>query len=223
MFATPIRAIAFDLDGTLVDSLPDLSRAANAVRAELGLPALADARVRSFVGDGAAMLMARTILDTPDASVDDSPLQTRARTAFQQHYLATLSTGTQLYPGVHDGLSALAERGLPLACVTNKPMVFTQPLLLVLGLSHYFSLVLGGDSLARKKPDPQPLAHTAQQFGVAPAALLMVGDSSNDILAARAHGSPVLAVSYGYTESVAALQADGVIDSLAEIGPLLGS
>lgn len=221
MFATPIRAIAFDLDGTLVDSLPDLSRAANAVRAELSLPALADARVRSFVGDGAAMLMARTVLDDSGASVDDSPLQTRARAAFQQHYLATLSAGSQLYPGVHDGLSALAGRGLPLACVTNKPMVFTQPLLLVLGLSHYFSLVLGGDSLASKKPDPLPLAHTARQFGVAPAELLMVGDSGNDILAARAHGSPVLAVSYGYTPSASALGADRVIERIDQIPALL--
>lgn len=222
MFSTPIRAIAFDLDGTLVDSLTDIAAAANAARAELGLAPLADSRVRGFIGDGSAMLMARTAQDDPHAQVDDSPLQIAARAHFNQHYARVVAEHTRPYPGAVEGLQALAALGLPLACVTNKPIAFTTPLLAALDLERYFELVLGGDSLAAKKPDPLPLAHVAQALAVAPAQLLMVGDSKNDVLAARAHGSPVLAVSYGYTASASALGADAVIDRIDQMVALLG-
>ena len=221
MFSPSIRAIAFDLDGTLVDSLTDIAAAANAARAELGLTPLDDARVRSFIGEGSAMLMARTALDDPDAQVDDSALQTAARAHFNQYYARVVAEHTVPYPGAVEGLQALAALGLPLACVTNKPIAFTTPLLAALDLERYFELVLGGDSLAAKKPDPLPLAHVAQTFAVAPAQLLMVGDSHNDVLAARAHGSPVLAVSYGYTPSASALGADRVIERIDQIPALL--
>ena len=125
MFSTPIRAIAFDLDGTLVDSLTDIAAAANAARAELGLAPLADSRVRSFIGDGSAMLMARTAQDDPHAQVDDSPLQIAARAHFNQHYARVVAEHTRPYPGAVEGLQALAALGLPLACVTNKPIAFT--------------------------------------------------------------------------------------------------
>ena len=148
MFSTPIRAIAFDLDGTLVDSLTDIAAAANAARAELGLAPLADSRVRSFIGDGSAMLMARTAQDDPHAQVDDSPLQIAARAHFNQHYARVVAEHTRPYPGAVEGLQALAALGLPLACVTNKPIAFTTPLLAALDLAQYFQLVLGGDSLA---------------------------------------------------------------------------
>lgn len=221
MFSTPIRAIAFDLDGTLVDSLTDIALAANAARAQLGLIPLDDARVRGFIGDGAAMLMARTVLDDDHAQVDDSPLQTAGRAHFNAHYQRVVAEHTRPYPGAVEGLQALAARGLPLACVTNKPIAFTIPLLAALDLTGYFRQVLGGDSLPAKKPDPLPLAYVAQAFAVAPAQLLMVGDSQNDVLAARAHGSPVLAVSYGYTASASALGADAVIERIDQIPGLL--
>lgn len=213
-----IRAIAFDLDGTLVDSLADLAAAANQMRSQMGLPALPAERVGSYVGDGAAVLVARTLLDNPAAQPDDSPQQLAARDAFHQAYLAGLCQHTQCYPGIRALLDQLQQQGYPLALVTNKPLAFTTPLLHALDLSQYFTLVLGGDSLAKKKPAALPLLHTAQVLACPPAQLLMVGDSRNDLLAARAAGCPMLWVDWGYGEPADAAQADGVVSTAEEIG-----
>ena len=213
----PLHAVAFDLDGTLVDSLADLAAAANAMRQQRGLSPLSAARVQSFVGDGAPVLVARTLADDPAAQVEETAAQIKGRAAFAAAYAQGLATHTRAYAGVAEALLTLSAQGWPLAVITNKPIGFTQPLLQQLGLASFFSVVLGGDSLPTKKPSPAPLAEVCRRWGIAPAALLMVGDSHNDILAARAHGSPVVAVSYGYGSDASQLGADAVLDDLARL------
>ena len=138
---------------------------------------------------------------------------------YQQHYRAINGQHAQVYPGVVDGLRALQQTGLQLACLTNKPVVFARELLKLKGLDGFFSQVFGGDSFAAKKPDALPVLKTCEALGTLPAQTLMVGDSSNDAQAARAAGCPVLLVSYGYNhgEPIRRVDADGYIDSLAEI------
>ena len=138
---------------------------------------------------------------------------------YQQHYLAINGEHASVYPGVVDGLQRLTDRGLKLACLTNKPIAFALPLLRMKGLDRFFQVVFGGDSFERRKPDPLPLLKTCEALGVAPANTLMLGDSSNDARAARAAGCPVVLVSYGYNhgEPVQAVDADGVIDRLDQL------
>ncbi|NLR74396.1 phosphoglycolate phosphatase [Leeia aquatica] len=217
-----IRAVAFDLDGTLIDSLQDLAAAANQMRSQLGLPALPAERVGSYVGDGAAVLVARTLQDNPAAQPDDSPQQATARAAFHQAYLTGLSQHTRCYPGIRALLDHLQQQGHPLALVTNKPLAFTTPLLHGLDLHRYFTLVLGGDSLPEKKPSALPLLHVAQALDCPPAQLLMVGDSRNDLLAARAASCPMLWVDWGYGDPADAAEASGVVSTAEEVGLWVG-
>lgn len=226
-----IALVAFDLDGTLIDSVPDLAIAVDAALGELGLPAAGEARVRDWVGNGSRVLMERALINAPPlrsvpgaspggASTDIAPaLLERAHAAFLAHYGRDPGAHTRLYPGARECLDALRERGLPLALVTNKPHAFIAPLLEGLGLAGHFALCLGGDSLAEKKPHPAPLLHVAAHFGVAPQACLMVGDSRHDIAAGRAAGFRTLAVPYGYNhgEPVRESGPDGVVESLAEL------
>ncbi|BCL75319.1 phosphoglycolate phosphatase [Jeongeupia sp. HS-3] len=212
-----IRAFAFDLDGTLVDSIADLARAANAARADLGLSALAEAAVESYVGDGAHSLVARTLADDHDADWTNTPEQQEAMQRFDLHYKAGLTIATRFYPKVQETLHALHELGLPLAIVTNKPERYTLPLLRELGVSEQFDVVVGGDTLAERKPSALPLQYVSERLGVAADEILMVGDSKNDILAARAAGCPVVAVEYGYGSDVHALGADRVIGVFSEL------
>jgi phosphoglycolate phosphatase len=130
-----------------------------------------------------------------------------------------------VFPGARDGLRALRRRGLPLACLTNKPTAHARALLHAKGLDGFFSHVFGGDAFERKKPDPLPLRKTCEALATAPARTLMIGDSSNDAQAARAAGCPVLLVTYGYNhgEPVRALDADGFVDSLAELERVVGA
>ncbi|BEV71216.1 MULTISPECIES: phosphoglycolate phosphatase [unclassified Paludibacterium] len=207
-----IKAIAFDLDGTLVDSLPDLIAAANAMRAHLGMPALQHDRIREHVGDGLASLVHRAITDERDALAPHEQWEEGFR-FFIQYYRAHLTVGTTVYPGVTTGLSLLKALQLPLAVVTNKSERLAQPLLQELSLADDFALIIGGDTLPEKKPSALPLLHTSQSFGIAPAELLMVGDSANDVLAARNAGCPVALVRYGYADAEK-LGADVVVDSL---------
>ncbi|GAB7128907.1 phosphoglycolate phosphatase [Silvimonas sp. JCM 19000] len=212
-----IKAYAFDLDGTLVDSITDLARAANAARADLGLAALAEDVVESFVGDGAASLVARTVANDINAEFSGSAQQQAGLQAFNRHYLAGLSIATRFYPEVQATLATLHERGYPLAIVTNKPERFTLPLLRELGVREHFDLVISGDTLAERKPSPLPLLHVAEQFGVNPGELLMVGDSINDALAAQAAGCPVVVVSYGYGSDVEQFNADHIVQRFSEL------
>jgi phosphoglycolate phosphatase len=214
-----IEAIALDLDGTLVDSLPDLAAAANAMRAHLGLIPLAPERVGSHVGDGLAKLVHRTLTDETDGEADTATWEAGLR-FFSQYYREHIADFTRPYPGVIEGLQLLRTLKLPLAVITNKPATFTVPLLAKLDLAPYFSLALGGDSLPEKKPSALPLLHTCEVFGITPDKLAMVGDSKNDILAARAAGSPAVLVNYGYGD-LAPSAADLTIGNLVELYDLL--
>ncbi|MFY0991414.1 phosphoglycolate phosphatase [Halomonas sp. C05BenzN] len=222
-----IELVAFDLDGTLVDSVPDLARAVDAVLADLALPAAGTAKVRDWVGNGSLKLMERALrfathadAASPGAGSEvDEALLERAHRGFLEHYGRDPGAHTRLYPGVRECLDALRERGLRLALVTNKPVAFIAPILEGFGLERHFDLCLGGDSLPEKKPDPAPLLHVAAHFGVAAEACLMVGDSRHDIAAGRSAGFRTLAVPYGYNhgEPVRDSGPDGVVESLAEL------
>lgn len=211
-----------DLDGTLLDTIPDLAIAANEMLARLQRPALEVQRIRTFVGKGIPKLVERTLAASYGA--DPAPPQQDAALAeFERCYAAVNGRHTAVYPGVFEGLRALRAMGLPLACVTNKAERYTSPLLDRMRLAPYFSHVVAGDTLARKKPDPMPLLHVCGQFGIAPADMLMIGDSLNDAQAARSAGCPVFCVDYGYNEGhdVRELDIDAIVPSLFEASRLI--
>lgn len=217
----PMKLIAFDLDGTLVDSLPDIVVAVHRAVEELGLPPLADGQVADWVGDGVTRLLKRVL--TGEKSVEPDPkLLARAMALFRQAYSEHLCVDSRLYPGTLEVLQALKGR-CRLACITNKSRMFTEPLLPALGIDGYFDLVLSGDSLRAMKPDPLPLLHAAGKFHLPPGDCCMVGDSRNDILAARAAGFHAVALSYGYRqgEDLMALGAEVQLDSLPQLLPWL--
>ena len=216
-FPIEIEAIAFDLDGTLVDTLPDLHESANRMLADLGRPAVAESAVRAYVGDGVDRLVRRLLTGDADGEPDTALLD-RAGNTFRRHYASVLSRASRPFPGVVEGLQEMRDRGFRLACITNKPSGFTEPLLRDIGLAPYLDLVLSGDSLPRKKPDPLPLLHCAQVFGVTASRLLMIGDSPNDTRAARAAGCPVFCVPYGYrgTLGMHELDCDAIVPALLD-------
>jgi len=191
-----LRVVAFDLDGTLVDSVPDLAAAANATLAPLGRPPLPDAAVAAMVGDGVDALVER-VLQAAGAATDATTLAA-ARTRFREHYAGAVCERSVVYPGVVDGLRLLADAGLALACVTNKASVFTLPLLDAAGIAPFFAATFCADRAEMRKPRPAMLAAARVRFGAAPGALLYVGDSAVDGEAARAAGCPFAAVDYGY-------------------------
>lgn len=214
----PLRvgAAVIDLDGTLLDTAPDLVAAANAMRQALGLAPLPFDTVVTYVGKGAERLVHRALTTDPDGEAEGALFQVGHRLFFE-FYQQENGRHAALFPQVREGLERMLELGLRLACVTNKPMRFTTPLLERHDLARYFELVLGGDSLPRRKPDPLPLLHAAQTFGIAPPQVVMIGDSINDARAARAAGMPVLVVPYGYNEGldVQTLDVDGIVPTLA--------
>ncbi len=207
-------AAIVDLDGTMVDTIGDFVVVLGRVLDELGLPRVSRAFVEHTVGKGSEHLIRSTL-----AEVGGDALYDEAWARYQCHYLAVNGEHSAVFPGVIEGLDALAARGWKLACLTNKPGAFALALLRRKGLDGYFGAVFGGDAFERKKPDPLPLLKTCEALGSPPARTLMVGDSSNDARAARAAGCPVVLVSYGYNhgEPVAAVDADGVIDRLDQL------
>lgn len=215
------RAILFDLDGTLVDSVPDLAEAARRMLAELGEATRSNAEVMNFIGKGIPVLVER-LLTVGRAPASAARLQ-QALAAFERHYADTNGQLTVVYPGVRETLPQLRARGLKLGVVTNKGEAFIAPLLEKLGLLAYMDCLVGGDTLAQKKPQPEPLWHACAQLGISPAAALMVGDSGNDALCARRAGLPVLLMTYGYNEGVPVdtEDCDGLLSSLLELPPLL--
>ncbi len=216
-----VRAVLFDLDGTLIDTAPDLALAVNLTLGDLGFPGVELPRVRSFIGNGVRELMRRSLGRFREPS---EPELDEALAIFTRHYGAHLADSSRLYPAVTGVLSGLRARGLALGCVTNKIEVFTTALLDGFGLSRYFGVVLSGDSLPKKKPDPLPFIHAGRLLLEAPPEqALVVGDSSNDVVAARAAGMPVVCVSYGYRlePTVHDLGADAAIDALSELPDLL--
>lgn len=209
------KAVAFDLDGTLVDSITDLAASANAMREAMGLPPLAAERIMSHVGDGVASLVHRALTDERDGQAEPATWE-RGFVHFIQHYRQNLTTHTRMYPGVAEGLSLLHNHGIPLVVITNKSERLAVPLLAELGIDSAFSLILGGDTLPEKKPSALPLEHAANVLGIQTSEMVMVGDSENDIASARAAGSGAIAVSYGY-RAADTLGADLIIDSLVEL------
>ncbi|MDO4877782.1 MAG: phosphoglycolate phosphatase [Neisseria sp.] len=216
-----IQAAAFDLDGTLCDSIPDLADAANAMRGSLGLPPLPYDVVEGYVGDGIAVLVHRALSGNPNGRADEG-LWERGFALFVRHYARHIADKTRPYPETEAGLGLLRSLGIPLAVVTNKSELLAVKLLKALGLSDYFTLVIGGDSLAERKPSPLPLLHTAEVLGVAAGNMLMVGDSRNDMLAAKAAGCFCIGVDFGYGDMGQLAQnpdtkPDLVVSSLPEI------
>ena len=221
-FPLRVKAVTIDLDGTLADTIPDLAAAANMMLRELGRPALAVERLRDFVGKGIPKLVERSLADSVDGAAP-ADLMARALPVFERHYAGVNGKHSVLYPGVEEGLQALQAMRLPLACVTNKSGRFTTPLLEQLGIAHFFEQVVAGDTLPQKKPDPAQLLHACRGFGIAPGEMLMIGDSVNDALAARAAGCPVFCVTYGYNEGrdVRELDVDAIVPSLIEAARLI--
>jgi len=219
-----IAAVMIDLDGTLLDTVPDLAAAAERMLAALGLPACTQEEIRSFVGKGIPNLVERCLAASAGAACGQT-LQAQAIALYYDFYSEESGRRSVVYPGVLDGLAQFRAMRLRLACVTNKAARFTLPLLEQKGLAPWFELVVSGDTVARKKPDPMPLAHICTAFALAPAEVLMVGDSVNDALAARAAGCPVVCVSYGYNEGgdVHDLDCDAIVSSLSEAADVLQS
>ena len=191
----PYAAYLFDLDGTLVDSAPDIARALNRLLVELDLAAVPETLARGWIGDGSRVLITRALAHQgrePGKDLD------RLFDRFIEHYEASTGGPETLYPGALRTLAALAERGVPLACVTNKPAHLTDLVLAKTGTADYFGAVLGAGTIPQRKPEPEPLLHVCERLGVAPGRALMIGDSAVDLEAARRAGCPFCLVSFGY-------------------------
>jgi phosphoglycolate phosphatase len=208
-------AALVDLDGTLVDTLGDFEVALGRMLADLGLPAVGRPFIERTVGQGSEHLIRQTLAEAGGAP----GLYDRAWATYQAGYQAINGQYSVVYPGVVEGLARLRAAGLRLACLTNKPVAFARDLLAAKGLSEPFAHCFGGDSFARKKPDPLPLVEACRALACAPARTLMIGDSRNDVLAARGAGCPVVLVRYGYNhgEPAESAGADRVIDRLDEL------
>lgn len=207
------KLIMFDLDGTLVDSVADIALSLNRALGDMGLDPVREDQVRVWVGRGASRLL-YCVLEYLRQSPDQHDV---LMARFMARYEVSVCEKSTIYPGVRELLDACKQAGVPMACVTNKPYTPAKALLEALDLLDYFEILLGGDSLTHKKPHPEPLQHCLQHFGVKPADALMVGDSRNDIDAAKAAGVRVLALPYGYNhgEPVADSQPDWLVESLA--------
>lgn len=217
-----IRALLFDLDGTLVDSAPDMAVAVDRMLVDIGQSSAGEEKVRRWVGNGARRLVMRALTgrqdgDPPEADVD------RALALFLGYYEERLSVRSRLYPGTRSGLDRLQADGYRLACVTNKPERLARQLLNDLGLDDVLPVVVGGDTLTVRKPDPAPLHHAMAALAVPAQQTLMVGDSRADVEAGRNAGTGVVCVPYGYSqgEDVTALGPDVVVASIEELHGVL--
>ncbi len=213
-FPLDIAAIVIDLDGTLLHTAPELAEAANRMLRDMGRPAVSQDLLMSYIGNGIHWLVKRALTGDMHAE-PDAALFDKALPVFEKHYTGLLLQ-SRVFDGVMQGLDAMKAAGFRLGCITNKAARYTEPLLKGIGLAHYFDIVLSGDSLAEKKPHPLPLLHSAKFFGVPIDQLLLIGDSLNDAVAARAAGCPVFCVPYGYNhgEPVDGLDLDAVIADL---------
>ena len=208
------RAILFDLDGTLVDSVPDLAAALATLLAERGRPPLGIAAVTEMVGDGAAKLVERALAASGEGEAPLGPALDR----FVALYEANATRFTRVYEGVPEVLGALADAGWRLALCTNKLERATRAVIEALGLAPRFAIVLGGDSLPTRKPDPGPLLAALDGLGVAPSRAAMVGDHANDILAARRAGMASIFARYGYgAATLGSLLPDAAIDRFSQL------
>jgi phosphoglycolate phosphatase len=216
-----IRAVAFDLDGTLIDTMGDLAASVNLMLGMLGAKELPEARVRALVGNGVETLVQRAVSESVGNSATQAAQRSAALALFRRIYGQGLFKHSKVYPGVPDTLSSLSAAGLALCCITNKDSAFAEPLLQAAGLSEFLSFTLCADRAEDRKPSPNMLLAACSRLAITPAEMLYVGDSSMDIAAARAAGSPVIAVSYGYGKDHAGgagdVQPDGRVDDMSEI------
>lgn len=222
MTITKPEMILIDVDGTLVDSVPDLAWCVDEMMRQLDLPERGEEAVRHWVGNGVPRLVERALLNNLDGTPDKA-LYDKAYPIFIALYAENTSKRSCLYPGVEEGLAYLKSAGIRLGCVTNKAGQFTIPLLKDLNIHDEFEIVIAGDTLPKKKPDPLPLLHGAEQMGVDPKNCMMLGDSQSDVKAARAAGFDIICMSYGYNhgEDIRDYDPDAVIDSMTELQALL--
>ena len=219
------RSLTIDLDGTLVDTILDLHQACNAMLAELALPDRSVDEIARFVGRGTQQLVRRCLTDDATGKAPDAECFETGLAAYLKHYAHINGKHAKVYPGVEAGLAALHTAGYPMAVVTNKPVRFTLPLLKATGLAAYFKAVVGGDSTPHKKPAPDPIIAACLEMDVSLIHNLHVGDSGNDIVAARAADCMAAGVNDGYAEGypIDPAQCDVVVASLAELAALLPS
>jgi phosphoglycolate phosphatase len=219
MEAWRVRAVVFDLDGTLVDSAADLLKALNTVLAERGLPQISLEEIKGMIGDGARKLVERALAATGADVVEDTP---QALERFLAVYTGSATENTRMYPGVAETLDALGRAGMRMALVTNKPYAATTAILAALGIERHFAAVVGGDTLPERKPHPAPIQRALAEIGVAAAEAVMVGDNYHDIEAGHAAGTRAVAVTYGYSHRPPAeLGADHVIDAMPDLLSLM--
>ncbi|MDX1915968.1 MAG: phosphoglycolate phosphatase [Methylophilus sp.] len=216
-----VKAVMFDLDGTLLNTAPQIAEAANAMLSDLGMQTLPYQQVKNYIGEGAPILIKRCL--TGQIDIEPAPdLYAHAQPLFFAHYANNVADSLP-FDGVLEGLELVKTRGFKLACVTNKPEKFTLPLLQQSGLADYFELVVSGDTLAKKKPDPIQLHHICAQFDVMEVEAMLVGDSATDIAAAQAAGCFVVTVPYGYNQGkpIDESQVDATIRDLSELSSIL--
>ncbi|NIF90110.1 phosphoglycolate phosphatase [Burkholderia sp. Cy-637] len=222
-FASPrLAAALIDLDGTMIDTVDDFTAALNAMLARIGAPGTQRDEVMHYVGKGSENLIAQ-VLKPRLAEAEAQARFDEALAIYQAEYATINGRHTRLYPDVEAGLAAMRAAGLALACVTNKPYRFALELLAQYRLDGYFGVVLGGDSLPRKKPDPLPMLTACQRLDVEPALAVAIGDSENDALAGRAAGLATLTVPYGYNhgKAIQTINSDGIVDSLLEAAQVI--
>jgi phosphoglycolate phosphatase len=214
--------VLIDVDGTLVDSVPDLAWCVDAMMRELGLPERGEERVRHWVGNGVERLVKRALINELDGEPEEEQYN-KALPIFEGLYSENTSKRSCLYEGVSEALDFLKTTGVRIGCVTNKASQFTLPILKDLGIADYFEIVICGDMVERKKPDPMPLLQAAEQLETAPEASLMLGDSMSDVKAARAANFSIVCMSYGYNhgEDIRDYHPDAVVDSMAEIKDII--
>jgi phosphoglycolate phosphatase len=210
------KAVIFDLDGTLVDSAPDIARALADGFGPLGVPPFPLAEVHGFIGGGAAVAIRRAAASVRLELTTEQEAGIHAR--FMQTYARVTAQGKGLYPGAHELLASLASLDVRLGLVTNKADPITRIALAALGIEGHFSAVVGARDGLPKKPDPTGLREALARLAVAPHEAVMVGDSASDVGAARGAGCRAIAVSYGYAHGApAALGADLLVDRLADV------
>jgi phosphoglycolate phosphatase len=220
-----LQAVMIDLDGTMVDTIGDFEVALNHALTDLHIPKANRGLIERSIGKGSEHLIRNVLkhqLALPEVAVNALEVEqlfTPVWERYEQHYLSINGEFSTVFPGVIEGLEQLKAMGLPLACLTNKPVSFTTPLLKDKGLFNYFEQVFGGDSFERKKPDPLPLLKTCEALGSSPHRTLMVGDSSNDAQAANAAGCPLVLMTYGYNhgEPIQKTPALAWLDSLDQL------
>ena len=217
------KAVLFDLDGTLLDTVLDLHAAANGMLRDLGRPEVVIEDIRAYVGRGIPNLVKRILAGNLEAADDPAPPPDAALASFKRHYAVVNGLASKPFPGVMEGLKALKATGLPLGVITNKAVAFTGPLLERTGLAPFMSVAVSGDQLPRAKPDPMPVIWACGRLGVSPADTVLIGDSINDFKAGRAAGCKVFLVPYGYNEGqdVRGLECDAIVATIQAAANLI--